>query len=209
MANQFLLASGDQPETGTDFGLLRPDHNWQRSPQYFAYHLWSKFGERLLPVTSSANGATELSVYAGRRDANTLMLLVVNKRNAATTAAIDLKSGATMIGGNADVAQTTALEVQTMSFNDMAENTLTDDLSNAPGTTFPINGATLDYTFAPYSVTLLRLQVNAGAAPTATPTPNATPTRPGPTPTATMTPIPSPGQPAPGIENCYLPAVRK
>ena len=209
MANQFLLASGDQPETGTDFGLLRPDHNWQRSPQYFAYHLWSKFGDRLLPVTSSANGATELSVYAGRRDANTLMLLVVNKRNAATTAAIDLKSGATMIGGNADVAQTTALEVQTMSFNGMAENTLTDDLSNAPGTTFPINGATLDYTFAPYSVTLLRLQVNAGAAPTATPTPNATPTRPGPTPTATMTPIPSPGQPAPGIENCYLPAVRK
>ncbi|MCE7986860.1 MAG: hypothetical protein DYG89_37275 [Caldilinea sp. CFX5] len=206
MANQFLLASGDQPETGTDFGLLRPDHNWQRSPQYFAYHLWAKFGDRLLPVTSSANAATELSVYAGRRDANTLTLLVVNKRNAATTATIDLKSGATMQGGKADVAQATALEVQTMSFNGIAETTLTNDLSNAPGATLSINGTAFDYTFAPYSVTLLQLQVATGA-PTATPTP--TPITPGPTPTPTATPIPAPGEPAPGSDNCYLPVVRK
>jgi alpha-L-arabinofuranosidase len=209
MANQFLLTSGDQPETGTDFGLLRPDHGWQRSPQYFGYHLWSKFGDRLLPVTSSANAATELSVYAGRRDANTVTLLVINKQNTAMTAAIDLKSGATMTGGGADVAQATTLDAQTVRFNGMAESNLANDLGNAPATTLAINDATFDYTFAPYSLTLLQLQTAAVAPPVATPTPTTTPTRPGPTPTATMTPIPSPGEPAPGIENCYLPTVLK
>lgn len=209
MANQFLLASGDQPETGTDFGLLRPDHNWQRSPQYFGYYFWSKVGERLLPVSSSAKAATELSVYAGRRDANTLTLLVINKQNTDRTATIDLKSGATMTGGKADVAQATTLEVQTMSFNGMAENNLANDLSNAPGATLVINGAAVTYTFAPYSITLLQVQTDAVAAPTATPTPTTTPGRPGPTATATATAIPSPGEPAPGIENCYLPTVLK
>ena len=54
---------------------------------------------------------------------------------------------------------------------------LADDLANAPGTALAINGTTFDYTFAPYSLTLLQLQVNGAEPGDPTATPTATPTR--------------------------------
>ena len=78
MANQWLL-DGNTQSNGTDYGLLHSDMGYARSPQYFAYVLWSRFGGQMLPHTSSADAATTLSVYAGRIDALHPTLLAINK----------------------------------------------------------------------------------------------------------------------------------
>ncbi|MFN8492019.1 MAG: cellulose binding domain-containing protein [Caldilineaceae bacterium] len=196
LANQWDLANGVQG-SGADYGLLQVDNSWNRSPQYYVYPLWSRFGGQMLPTTSSLNAATQLSVYGGRVNANTISVLAINKSSAAVNAAITLDgaSGALNVtGGTVDVVQATTLSDQAVTYNNVSNPA--NDLSNAPSLALSASGSTITYTFAPNSITLLRLQTGTTGA-TATPTstrlpPTATNTAVPPTATATKTATPVP-----------------
>ncbi len=168
LANQWILGGNDfaglcapSPDTYTDYGLLRLDHGMARSPQYFAFVLWSRFGAQMLPVTSTLNPATQLSVYAGRDGPNTLTLLAINKTGSPITATVD--AGVALSGATADVAQASALADTSLRYNGATEATLANDLSNAPAQAVGVNGQNAGYTFAPYSITLLRLNIRGAA----------------------------------------------
>ncbi|MCL5995265.1 MAG: alpha-L-arabinofuranosidase [Chloroflexi bacterium] len=150
LANQWMVDH-------SHYGLLN-DSAWRRSPQYFAFVLWSKFGQQMVPVTSTASAATTLSVYAGRVNSSTLSLLAINKSASPITATIDVAGFAPLIGGMADVAGATTLSDMVMRYNGVSESALSNDLSNAPSSPFSASGSRATYTFAPYSLTLLRLR---------------------------------------------------
>ncbi|MBK8933422.1 MAG: hypothetical protein IPM76_14120 [Chloroflexi bacterium] len=156
IANQWDLANG-QAGNLTDYGLLNAD-SYARSPQYYVYPLWSRFGDTMLPVTSSYDASTTLSVYAGRIDASTVSLLAINKTGGAITANIQVNGTAQISSGLADVARATSLDTQSVTFNGVGDPN--DSLSNAPATVLSNLSNPLTYSFAPYSVTLLRLGVD-------------------------------------------------
>jgi hypothetical protein len=157
LANQWLL-NGNTQANGTDYGLLHVDAGYARSPQYYAYVLWSRFGSQMLPHASTAS-ATALSVYAGRASALNPTLLAINKTGQSISATIYLSGSVPLIGAQADVARGASLDAGSMTLNGVAEGALANDLSNAPATSVPVSADHLTYSFAPYSITLLRMQL--------------------------------------------------
>jgi hypothetical protein len=155
--NQWVLASG-YAASGTNYGLMEAD-TWFRLPQYFVYPLWSRFGGQMIPVTSTLSAATQLSVYAGRVNSSTLSLLAINKTGEAIAATIELAGAPAISGGSADVLRGASHASREVTFNNLADagSAAADDLSNAPPLALGGGGNPLAYTFAPYSVTLLRL----------------------------------------------------
>jgi len=185
MGNQWDLANG-RAGNGTEYGLMHVDNSWFRSPQYYVYPLWSRFGGQMLPTTSTLNAATQLSVYGGRIDATTVTLLAINKTSAPVTGTIILDGASSALnisGGSADVVKATTLSDQAVTYNNVSNPA--DNLSDAPALPLGAAGSAVTYLFAPNSLTLLRLQTTASGA-TATPTATKTPT-PANTPTATAT----------------------
>jgi hypothetical protein len=201
LANQWDLANG-RAGNGTEYGLLHEDSGWYRSPQYYVFPLWSRFGGEMLPTTSTFDAATQLSVYGGRVDETTISLLAINKSGAPVTATVylDRASGLLPItGGTADILQAASLAAQGVTFN--GQSNPAHDLSDAPPAPLARAGDSLQYHFAPHSVTLLRLILNGATGPTATPTATSTaeqtpiglPTDPpSPTPESPNTPTPLP-----------------
>ena len=159
MANQWDLANG-AAGNGTDYGLLNAD-SYARSPQYYVFPLWERFGAEMLPVTSSYDAATTLSVYAGKVDAGTVSVLAINKTGSGIAATIQIDGAASLASGTADVVQAASLDSQTVTFNGISNPS--DDLSNAPPTTLTNLSNPLSYTFAPYSITLLRIAVGGAS----------------------------------------------
>ena len=221
IANQWGLANG-RADNGTDYGLMHSDNNWYRSPAYYVFPLWARFGGEMLPTTSNLNAATHLSVYGGRIDGDQLSLLAINKSADTITGSIEAHVGSgirTVVSGAADVLKADSLMAQSVTFNGNSDPA--DDLSDAPSALLA-GGAPFTYSFAPYSVTLLRLQLGSTVPYTPTPTPTATATA-TPTPTATATPTPEPTAtptivptvptvvPQPGLSDStiYLPIVRR
>lgn len=155
MANQWNLANGVTESFG-NYGMLDAG-SLERYPQYYVFPLWARFGNALLPVESSFDAQRTLSVYAGQPEAGVRTLLVINKADSAQTATIALNGVSAVTGGTADIAQATSLEAMSVSFNGIADPA--HDLSDAPPT--PLRGLSprFNYTFAPYSITLLRLDV--------------------------------------------------
>ncbi|HQZ21615.1 MAG TPA: hypothetical protein PLW39_05035 [Thermoflexales bacterium] len=153
LANQWDLANG-RTTNGTEYGLMHEDNGWFRSPQYYAFVLWSRFGNTFLPATNSLNPATQLSVYGGRVNTSTVSLLAVNKAGMAITASITV-SGSVISGGLMDTAQASALSDQTAIFN--GQSNPADDLSNAPPQTLSVSGALAQVVLPANSVTLVRL----------------------------------------------------
>jgi len=204
MANQWDLANG-RAGNGTEYGLMHEDNGFYRAPQYYIFPLWSRFGTELLPTTSSFDAATELSLYSGRIDANTYTLLAINKSGQTQRGALTIQQMGTPLvinGGTADQLRAAALSDQTVTFNGVGEPA--DDLSDAPPSplTMATPLTTLNYDFAPYSVTLLRLTVN-DSEPELTPTPTPASTS---TPTITPTRVPTdPAEP----QAIYLPLVSR
>lgn len=193
MGNQWDLANGPAGN-GTDYGLLQINNNWRRSPQYYVFPLWSRFGGTLLPSETTFNAATQLSVYAGSIDSSTFSVLAINKTSAPITATLTLSGSNGLLnvtGGTVDVVKADTLSDQTVTYNNVSDPA--DDLSNAPAAALSQTGSAIVHTFAPHSITLLRLQTGstpATATPTATSTATATPTPPA-TPTSTATPTPT------------------
>ncbi|MCU0489995.1 MAG: alpha-L-arabinofuranosidase [Chloroflexaceae bacterium] len=155
MANQWNMANGVPVGFG-NYGLLDSE-TFARNPQYYAFPLWANFGRELLPVTSSFAADTELSVYAGRSDGQTLTLLAINKTNRPLRASIGVEEVEALVGGTADVAQADSLDDTQVRFN--GSTNPNPSLNEPTGSTLQPNGTSVTYTFAPYSVTLLRLTV--------------------------------------------------
>ncbi len=154
-ANQWDLSNGCAPTTGSCYDLLLADKNFARSPQYFAFVLWGRFGNKMLASTSSA-ATSVLSVYAGRTISGQFSLLAINKTGNPVSANIRLKNGSLIKSALVDVAQSTSLISTVITFN--GKTTFKNDLSDAPPKKVTVNKVTMSYTFAPYSVTLLRLR---------------------------------------------------
>jgi len=163
IANQWDLANG-QAGNGTDYGLLNAD-NYNRSPQYYVLPLWSRFGSTMLPVSSSYAADTTLSVYAGRVDDSTVSLLAINKTGSPIAATIQVDGVSNISSGLVDVVKADSLDSQSVTFNGVGNPN--DSLSNAPSDSLNNPGNPLSYSFAPYSVTLLRLTTD-GQAPAQT-----------------------------------------
>ncbi|MBK8904155.1 MAG: alpha-L-arabinofuranosidase [Anaerolineaceae bacterium] len=157
IATQWDLANG-QPENGTDYGLVDFD-TYEPYPQYFAYTLWSRFGSELLPAASSLPADTTLSVYAGRIDENTISILAINKTADPLPTTIQLENGPSITGALADVLTGDSLEAQTITFN--GQSSPDPDFANAPSLPLEITDGPFSYTFASYSVTLLRLSLDS------------------------------------------------
>ncbi|MCB0131917.1 MAG: hypothetical protein KDD78_13755, partial [Caldilineaceae bacterium] len=170
MANQWDLANG-RASNGTEYGLMHEDNGFFRSPQYYVFPLWSRFGSELLTASSSYNPATEVSVYAGRVDGDTVSVLAINKTDktaAITVAANGAQGPATITGGLVDRLEAASLNAQTTTFNGVANPS--NDLSNAPSQVLGASGASIDYVVAPNSIALLRLDLDTSGAPQPTAT---------------------------------------
>lgn len=174
MMNQYALAGG-KAANGTMYDLLQVDNAWNRSPQYYVYPLWSRFGSQMLPITNTFDASTQLSVYGGRVGANTYSLLAINKSAVSVSATISVDSAAGVLGitgGTIDIVQVSSLNDQTVTFNTVANPA--GDLSDAPTLPLNLSGNTIHYRFAPNSIILLR--INTGSMPpTSMPTPAPAP----------------------------------
>lgn len=159
MANQWDFMNGAE-SNGTDYGLLNAT-TYARLPQYYVFPLWARFGSQMLPVTATLAATTTLSVYAGRINAQTISLLAINKTGAPITTTIQIAGAPSVISGTVDVVQAPTLGDQAVTFNGAANPS--NDLSSAPPIALTSVGNPLTYTFAPYSVTLLRM--NLASAP--------------------------------------------
>ncbi len=169
MANQWNLANG-RSDDKTDYGLVDQD-SYQPYPKYYVYPLWARFGEHMLPVTTTFDAETTLSVYGGRIDDTTLSLLAINKTGEPITTRIEIEGIRTVQSGLVDILSAPALDSLTVTFNDVS--TPNADLSNAPSLVLNDPKHPLSYTFAPYSITLLRLNVSVDTSQIDPPVPGS------------------------------------
>ena len=153
IASQWNLANG-KAANGTDYGMIDADTG-ERNPQYYALALWTRFGDELLATDIGFSTETELSAYAGRADDGTISVLAINKTGEPTTALIRIGSGAATYTARADVAAATSLDATTITFNGSDDPSV--DLTEPAAADVGEVGPEFDHTFAPYSVTLLRL----------------------------------------------------
>lgn len=153
---QWALVNASDTEPGNIYGQMIKDQSMTRTPQYWTYLLWSRFGAVMLPVTSTLNAERELAVYGGLVDHNTASLYVINKTGAPIEAAITLDGARRVTGGLADEAWAPKLDAITSTFNG-AQNP-NDALTDAPSAAIPAAASnTITRTFQPYSITLLRV----------------------------------------------------
>ncbi len=157
---QWDLANG-RATNGTEYGLMHEDNNFYRAPQYYAYPLWARFGESMLPVITTLNTESEAAVYAGRVNATTLSLLVINKTAEPITATISV-AGASIIGGHAYEVRAASPTAQSIIYNGAATPSAT--LSEPPAVLWAAEGK-LAVTLVPWSITLLHLEVEGSAPP--------------------------------------------
>lgn len=155
LANQWNLANG-RPSNGTDYGLIDAE-TYALSPQYYVFPIWSRFGTHMLPVVSTYAADTTLSVYAGKLDDDTVSLLAINKTGEDINASIQMDGVSRLISGTVDIAQAESLDAQSVQFNGIQNPS--DILSTAPSLPLTDLAFPFSYTFPPYSVVLLRLEV--------------------------------------------------
>lgn len=159
MANQWDLANG-WANSGTEYGLMWPDNDFTRSPQYYVFPLWSNFGSKMLPISSTYDAATTLSVYAGMADPFTATVMAINKTGTAQTANIQINGAPSLlVGGTVDTVKASSLGAQEtgITYNGVNNMAVSNNLSNAPSTQIAAFSNQVTYTFEPYSVTLLRI----------------------------------------------------
>ncbi|MFN4294471.1 MAG: carbohydrate binding domain-containing protein [Thermoflexales bacterium] len=152
---QWDLANG-RDSNGTEYGLMHEDNGFFRSPQYYVYPLWSRFGAHMVAVTSTADPASQVSVYAGWVNSSTVSLLAVNKLGTPVTTTIQTPGFGPLIGGTKWQIAASSLSAQNVTYNGVLNPA--DDLSNAPPTTLTVSGHATTQVLPSYSVTLFHLQ---------------------------------------------------
>ncbi|HIQ05098.1 MAG TPA: hypothetical protein EYH31_05300 [Anaerolineae bacterium] len=154
-ANHWDIING-LTANGGDYGYLLVNDGYRRQPSYYAFPLWTRFGDRLLASENSANATTRFSAYAGLDANDNLTLLAVNKTGEPIPATLVLDRYHPIGSGSAYVARADALDAYTVTFNGLANPPL--DLDSVPP--LPITGVTTTfvYTFPAYSVTALMLE---------------------------------------------------
>ncbi len=161
IANGYTGASHWNLADGGAHALLNSENNFVRSPQYYAVLLWSRFGNRMLPVTSGGTEGT-LRVYAGRTSAGAETLLVINYASQAATRTLRFEANGqpiTFARATVDTASAASQTDTTMRFNGVPDPN--DDLSNAPASSLTITDENLSHTFPGTSVTLITLRRGA------------------------------------------------
>ena len=169
--NHWDLANG-RAGNGTEYGLMHEDNGFYRAPQYYAFPLWARFGETMLPVTTTLDAAAQASVYAGRVDATTLSTLAINKTSGWITATIAVEAGS-IEGGLLYEVRAASPAAQSVTYNGVSAPS--DALLEPPQSIDAVNGE-LTVALAPWSITLVQLKLSAPPAPipTSTPTLGAT-----------------------------------
>lgn len=151
---QWDLANG-RASNGTEYGLLHEDRRYYRAPQYYVYPLWARFGSQMVPATSTLSAATQLSVYAGRVDDDTISLLAINKTSAPITATIVVDGFGALAGGKVWDVRATDLLAQSVVYN--GSDYPSDALDEAPAT-LAVSGPAVMHVLPPYSIVLLHLE---------------------------------------------------
>jgi alpha-L-arabinofuranosidase len=155
---QWALVNASDTEPGNIYGQMIKDATMTRTPQYWTYLLWSRFGNIMVPVTSTLNAESELAVYAGLIDYDTASIYVINKTGRPIEASITLDGARRVTGGLSDEAHADTLDALTATFNG-AQNPK-DDLSDAPSSRLDagtLKNNVVTRAFKPYSITLLRV----------------------------------------------------
>ena len=159
IATHWNLANG-QGSTGTDYGMLDAD-DYHRNPQYYAFPMWAKFGNTMLPTTNPFSASSQLSVYAGRVDADTISVLAINKTGNSIITDIQIDGFSGISGGTVDVAQGNTLNAQTATFN--GDSNPANDLSDAPPATIGASANPITHSFPKYSISLMLIDVSGPA----------------------------------------------
>jgi Cellulose binding domain len=144
--------------TGTYFSMIRRDSSYARNPLYWGWVLWSRFGTAMLPTQSTYDASSTLSVYGGRRDANTVTLYVMNKsaQTRSTQITVNGVPGITRIVADSSVG--TSMYDSAPVFNGQVNPSV--DLASAPGIVSDVGGSrSFVKEFAPWSMTLLTMTV--------------------------------------------------
>ena len=156
IANQWNLSNGEATN-GTDYGMLH-DTTFARHPQYYVFPLWSKFGSQMVPVTSSYDAATTLSIYAGKLDPWTASVMVINKTGSPISASIEFAGAPDfLLNGTVDVVQSTSLDSTSVTYNGVSNPS--NDLSNAPSSDMGVLSNPMTRSYPPYSVTFMEIEL--------------------------------------------------
>lgn len=156
LAAQWDFANG-QASNGTDYGLINAD-SYERYPQYYAYVLWSRFGDHMLSVSNPHSAESELSLYAGIVNGDSISVMAINKTGNAISDTIVLENSADITGVYIDELTAVSLDAQSITFN--GNSNPAADFSDAPSAFASASGNSFNHTFAPYSITLLRLELD-------------------------------------------------
>jgi uncharacterized repeat protein (TIGR01451 family) len=145
----------DNDPNNTEYGLMHPDNNFYRAPQYYVYPLWSRFGTHMLAATNTAHEGMQLSVYAGRVNSDVISLLAINKAGAPVTANIVVNNFPPLSGGFIYEVRAASLASQSVFYN--GSHNPSDDLTSAPPQPFSISGSAFSRILPPYSISLIHL----------------------------------------------------
>jgi alpha-L-arabinofuranosidase len=188
-ANAYEMYGPASPD-GTYYAMLRRDGSVTRAPLYWGWVLWSRFGSSMLQATSTFDASKTLSVYAGRRDGNTLSLYVMNKTPRTISAQVNVNGVAGIGQIVTDAAVGTSMTDSAPTFNGQLNPN--NDLSSAPGGVSSANGQkSFIRNFSPWSMTLLRMTIDGTAPPTTVAPTTVVPTTVVPTTVSPTTVVPT------------------
>jgi hypothetical protein len=151
IANQWDFASSEA-ESGTNYGLVHAD-TLRPFPTFFAFALWSRFGDTMLPV-QLPSGTASLSAYAGRRTDGVLTLMVVNRSLEPVSVPVGLAAGGL---ASAVVNTLSAVDPETseVTYNGVAGTTTA--AIDTPGSPLGSEDGYVHPTFPPWSVSLVEI----------------------------------------------------
>ena len=167
MANQWNIVNG-VTETGSDYGLLHPDTG-APYPQYFGMAMWHGFGDRLLTVDSDIDD--DVSVFAGRRSSDDVVtVLVINNTDDEVVTDVVLGGADTAWLAasevTVDVLDASTLDGPTIRFNGADSAGGAEALDAGPQELGAPDSATLSFSFAPLSITRVRIGATGGEGST-------------------------------------------
>lgn len=151
IANQWDFAGGEA-ESGTNYGLVHAD-TLGPFPAFFAFSLWSRFGDVVLPV-SGPSGNDSISAYAGRLASGDLTLIVVNRSADARSIPVELSAGRP-VGATVDTLAADDPASTEVTYNGVAASSTA--VLDTPGTSLEPDGATLHVEVPAWSVNLVQI----------------------------------------------------